>query len=72
MEITNYAELELTTGGGWIDAVCGVVTVGSAGYNIAVATNFWNPIGWVAGTLDAVSLACLAYWGYDKFFSDSE
>ncbi|MCG9900814.1 MAG: hypothetical protein MH132_12485 [Hydrotalea sp.] len=49
-------------GGDLISAACTGYNVGSAVYSIGVLANWWNPVGWVGGTILAVTnVACLAY-----------
>lgn len=57
----------LVSGGNVVSTACGVLGAGSAAYSIGLASNWWNPIGWLSGALTVIDLACLAYWGYDKF-----
>lgn len=64
----SFDNLYLVNGGGAREiatGVCGLVTVGDAVYIVGLASNWWNPIGWLSATLEVVSIGCAA-WGINE------
>ena len=43
------------------DGMCVGVVWGCAVYAIGVATNWWNPVGWVSAAFLVADAACLGY-----------
>ncbi|WP_282069238.1 hypothetical protein [Olleya namhaensis] len=58
MKTINLEQYESISGGNDIvDGLCTAAGIAS----IVAMTNFWNPVGWVAGALAVGDVACLAY-----------
>ncbi len=57
--LSNEQMLPVTCGAGRVvNAVCGVVTVGSAVYTVGALASWWNPVGWVCGAMLLADVAC--------------
>ena len=61
MEVLSFEKMEDVTAGDFITGLCLGIGAGSVIYGVGVATNWWNPIGWVSGTFLAADAACIAY-----------
>lgn len=48
-------------GGDFVEGVCAGIAVGSGVYVIGIATNWWNPVGWVSIVGAAADVACGIY-----------
>lgn len=60
MKTLELKELELIEAGG--DIVAGLcVGIGAGSVVYAVATNWWNPVGWVSAAFLVADAACLGY-----------
>lgn len=62
MKTLELKELELIEAGGDIVAgLCVGIGAGSVVYAVGVATNWWNPVGWVSAAFLVADAACLGY-----------
>ena len=61
MKKISFAKMEELQGGDAIGGFCGAVAFGSLVYAGLVATNFYNPVGWVSATFLVADIACAAY-----------
>lgn len=60
-------KLEIITGGDFIGGLCTGLGAGSLVYAAALATNFWNPIGWVSAAFIVGDVACASYGVYQVY-----
>lgn len=61
MNELSINEMEAHAAGGVVDGLCVGIGAGSVVYAGGVATNFWNPIGWVSAAFLVADVACLGY-----------
>lgn len=60
MNTLTLNEMELfEAGNDFTDGLCAAVAVGSFAAGVAVATNFWNPAGWVGVAILVADGACV-------------
>jgi bacteriocin-like protein len=57
-------ELEKISGGGFVDGLCYGLEGASLVMGGGALLNFWNPVGWAAGTLYLAGAACFIREGY--------
>lgn len=61
MKILTFEELSVIKGGGFISGACAGIAIGSVVYGVGLATQFWNPVGWVSVGFLAVDAVCAIY-----------
>ncbi len=61
MKQISYKEMQKIQGGDFVEGVCAGIAVGSGVYVIGIATNWWNPVGWVSIVGAAADVACGIY-----------
>jgi len=61
MKTLSLNEMELQSAGDIVAGFCVGIASGSAIYGIGVATNWWNPVGWVSAAFLVADVGCLGY-----------
>ncbi len=61
MKNLSTCEMETYIGGNFVSGLCEGIAAGSAVYAAGVFFEWWNPVGWVSGTMLVADLACAAY-----------
>lgn len=58
----SLEQMQTVTAGGKIDAFCLGVDAVAGVYALGLWANWWNPVGWTAGTIGGIiGGACLIY-----------
>ena len=58
MEKISFEKASQISGGNnFVYGLCSAAGVAT----IVAATNFWNPVGWVAGAIAVADIGCVAY-----------
>lgn len=65
MKKIQICDLENYNGGDFISGLCVGLGAGSVVYAGLLATQFWNPVGWVSAGFLVADAACLGY-AYDQ------